>query len=720
MQEQAELSTVKDILFTLKDITYTPETLRLKQPFTVKGKIELFKIPFLAPIWVQVRVTYPEAWWEEIIPVIGSPTITEGAMVIGGDFEVTFPRGFDREGEFILEVNAYAGPTYSIDTMTLPPFPPVASEKTTFIIAGEVPPEEVGFRSFRILSYARNGGPPVTPPGVLELDVGDRCRVNVSLDHMDGAVTGKFHAAIWQERPWDPHDEVLNADKSFSVPSSVDWQPFTDYIDIIITSAISPGTEYGLYVKIMGITGGDIFTEYLANVITIVGIPLEEADIADFDFKLTRGTYDIGVKVPFTAPYKYKGTAQDGQLTIVIGTGVYPTFSPVYTYAPIPVRFGASLDWILGGIEGTITLPDVLEAGQTYSTRAKLEALQAKTQETDTDWGVITIRLGLPPSDLHLPTPGFEATPGTYDPGDRVPWAMVYQYKGKAQGGYLTISLGTGTYPSFFTKYTFPRVAVGFEEAIDWTSSRLTGNFTLPTTLELGQTYSVRAKLETADGVRETDTDWGVITITEAPPVVPPKADIADFDFRAEGGTYAIGDRVPFSASYKYQGKRQSGQLVLELGTGVYPTFYSRVIYSPMAVAFEEAMDWESRRLEGTFLLTEGLEPGQTYSMRAKLETLVDRTQETDTDWGVIAIKEVLPPPGEYTLTVWVSPMAAGWVTKEPDKSRYSYGEIVRLTAHSAPGYSFQSWWVGDEFLSSGNQINFMVLSDRTITAYFL
>ncbi|MBA7680830.1 hypothetical protein ES703_89151 [subsurface metagenome] len=232
--------------------------------------------------------------------------------------------------------------------------------------------------------------------------------------------------------------------------------------------------------------------------------------------------------------------------------------------------------------------------------------------------------------------------------------------------------------------------------------------------------YNVRATLETADGAKETDTDWGVIKITEAPPVVPPKADIAGWDFRAEGGTYAIGDRVPFSASYKYRGKRQSGQLVLELGTGVYPTFYSKVRYAPMPVEFAEAMDWESRSLSGTFILTEALEPGRTYSVRAKLETLIDRTQETDTDWGVITIEEVLPPPGEYTLTVWVSPMAAGWVIKEPDKTKYSYGEIVKLTAREAPGYSFESWWVGDEFLSSSNVINFMVVGDHTITAYYL
>ncbi|GAI90930.1 unnamed protein product, partial [marine sediment metagenome] len=123
MQRQTKLLEVPeigggDMLFALKDIIYTPESPRKKEPFTVKGKVGLFGIPFLAPIWVIARVTYPERWWEEIIPVIGSPTVGEGQMAIGGDFEINFPQGFDREGEFILEVEVHAGPTYTIDKIT--------------------------------------------------------------------------------------------------------------------------------------------------------------------------------------------------------------------------------------------------------------------------------------------------------------------------------------------------------------------------------------------------------------------------------------------------------------------------------------------------------------------------------------------------------------------------------------------------------------------------
>jgi len=65
-------------------------------------------------------------------------------MVIGGEFEVTYLRGFNREGEYSLAVMVYAGPTMPINKLTLPPFPPVATAETIFIVSGEVtPPEEV-------------------------------------------------------------------------------------------------------------------------------------------------------------------------------------------------------------------------------------------------------------------------------------------------------------------------------------------------------------------------------------------------------------------------------------------------------------------------------------------------------------------------------------------------------------------------------------------------
>lgn len=145
MQRPAKLFEAPEIggnnmLFSLKEIIHTPEAPKMGEAFTVRGKVELFGIPFLAPVWVIATVTYPEQWWE----VIGSPSIAEGTLVIGGDFEISFPRGFEREGEYSLEVALYGGPTYGMEipaigkAMTMPPFPPMASEKTTFTVSGEV------------------------------------------------------------------------------------------------------------------------------------------------------------------------------------------------------------------------------------------------------------------------------------------------------------------------------------------------------------------------------------------------------------------------------------------------------------------------------------------------------------------------------------------------------------------------------------------------------
>ena len=385
-----------DLFFALKEVSYTPKKPKMKEPFSVKGKVDLLKIPFLAPCWIIATVTYPEKWWEEIIPIIGAPEVRETDIALGGDFEVLFPKGFDREGEFKLSVRVYAGPTFPLDSIVLPPAPAVATAETTFVVAGEQPPEEEMLRNFRIASYSKDGGTPVTAPGTLELEVGDRCRVNLSYEHQGPSVVGKLHAAIWQRTALDPHDEILHAEQSFSVAQSDDWQSFQDSIDIIITSKISPGSQYGLYCKLMGITGGDVFTPYLADVITIVGAPPSEADIRNFDIQVQGGTYDLGDTVSFTAPYEYKGKAQGGRLTISLGTGVYPSFTTKYTFSSISVNFEESADWVSKTLSGNFKLPTNLEPGQTYSVRAKLETNDGK-QETDTDWGVIKVKEYVPP-----------------------------------------------------------------------------------------------------------------------------------------------------------------------------------------------------------------------------------------------------------------------------------------------------------------------------------
>lgn len=293
------------ILFAFDEISYSPEAPKMDEPFTVKGKINLLKIPFVGPVWVIATATYPETWWEEIIPIIGSPEVRATDIALGGNFEITFPTGFQREGEFELSVRVYAGPTVPLGSIVIPPAPAAATYETTFIVAGKIPPQEELFKEFSITSYSKNGDTPVTPPSVLELDVGDRCRVNLVFSHQGPAVSGKFHAAIWHKGLIDPHDEILYKELSFSVPQSDDWETYEASVDIIITSAISPGSDYGLYCKIIGITGGDVFTEFLENIIAISGgeYPGQPGDV-----KISGNWINLGSAKKKAMPYSCDAT----------------------------------------------------------------------------------------------------------------------------------------------------------------------------------------------------------------------------------------------------------------------------------------------------------------------------------------------------------------------------------------------------------------------------
>ncbi|MDD4984400.1 MAG: hypothetical protein PHQ43_01225 [Dehalococcoidales bacterium] len=256
-------------LFTLEDVTYTPQTPATNEPFTVKGKVKLIGLPYVAPVWAVAYVTYPETWWQEILPIIGATKVSEGNIGIGGDFEITFKDGFVREGEFTLDVEIHAGPTMPIDSFTIPPFPPLAEESTTFIVAGEGPSQAEQVEDFNIISYAKGSGTPVTPSNVLELEVGDRCRVKVGGNHKGSAITGTLRVAIWKAGLFDPHDEILYNTKTISIPASEDWQSFETTVDIIITSAVDAGSTYGLYAKISGITGADIYSDFFDDVIEV-------------------------------------------------------------------------------------------------------------------------------------------------------------------------------------------------------------------------------------------------------------------------------------------------------------------------------------------------------------------------------------------------------------------------------------------------------------------
>jgi len=393
MVKIAELPTVdtKGLFFTLKDVNYSPSVPKMGEPFIIEGKVQLLKIPYFPPCWIIATVTAPEKWYEHYIPIWGAPEIRETVMATGGDFKITFPRGFDREGVYELAVRVYPGPTMPLDSVTLPPVPAVATIEKTFTVSGETPPEDAGLRNFRIVSYSKNGGTPAISPDVLELDVGDRCRIKLAGEHKDGAVSGRYHVAIWQARPLDPHDEVLNVENSFSLPASSDWKPFEEYIEIPITSNISLGEGYGLYAKIMGITGNDIFTGYLPNVITIAGVTegkFRNLRITAFDKEI-----DVGGTCHVAVGFDYQGPRLTGkQIYAAIGNNGWAGFDEILhgtaTITSIPESstwktYQASMDIYIS--------PSIDPNDSPYDIYAKLGGTLPETQSPILE-NVITIR----------------------------------------------------------------------------------------------------------------------------------------------------------------------------------------------------------------------------------------------------------------------------------------------------------------------------------------
>ncbi|GAI69522.1 unnamed protein product, partial [marine sediment metagenome] len=233
-------------------------------------------------------------------------------MPITGGFSIDFRPA--KEGDYEVTVVATPAPL-SLPVVGVQPV--VGKSAVMKVAVGEKPPDELGFRDLRILSYSKNGGTPVEPPGVLELEVGDRCRVNVAFEYKGSAVTKDLYSAIGTIRAIIGFDEIIHGSKGISVGASADWQPHEGYVDIVITSAIDPGT-YSLYAKIDGIIPDAITPEY-ENVIAIAGIPVKpqfrNLEIVSYDERVA-----IGGICHIKAHFDYQGPGVTKEFYAAIGT----------------------------------------------------------------------------------------------------------------------------------------------------------------------------------------------------------------------------------------------------------------------------------------------------------------------------------------------------------------------------------------------------------------
>jgi len=71
-----------------------------------------------------------------------------------------------------------------------------------------------------------------------------------------------------------------------------------------------------------------------------------------------------------------------------------------------------------------------------------------------------------------------------------------------------------------------------------------------------------------------------------------------------------------------------------------------------------------------------------------------------------------------HTLTLIVVPTEGGSVTKNPDKTEYTYGDQVALTATPNAGYKFDHW--SGDLTGNVNPVTITMDDDKTVTAHFV
>lgn len=79
--------------------------------------------------------------------------------------------------------------------------------------------------------------------------------------------------------------------------------------------------------------------------------------------------------------------------------------------------------------------------------------------------------------------------------------------------------------------------------------------------------------------------------------------------------------------------------------------------------------------------------------------------------------KSPTSPTTEFTLSVAVSPSNGGTVAKSPDKTKYTSGAIVTLTATAASGFQFGQWQ-GDA-IGTTNPTTVTMNGNKSVTAVF-
>ena len=251
-------------------------------------------------------------------------------------------------------------------------------------------------------------------------------------------------------------------------------------------------------------------------------------------------------------------------------------------------------------------------------------------------------------------------TVGPFDPGSTASVIATGRYRGRAQGGSITISLGTGVPPTFFSRFTVPIIPVNFNEAYDWQDFSFRANFTIPTNVELGQTYNLRATIQTfMEPTQETETDWGVIEIT-APPAIP-SSQFSRVEIDPALGFPVVhhGETLQVPINYTHLGQRDTARVYAAIGEWGTVFGFDEMAHGETSITVPD--DSVLRTRQATVNITIPTLKAGRYDLYAKVDG-----EQSSPVLGRVHVVEVVPVPPSRFSAIRVTPMISTVHRGEP------------------------------------------------------
>ena len=212
-----------------------------------------------------------------------------------------------------------------------------------------------------------------TPPEVLQLQVGNTCRIIVNYDYSGPQVPAKIRVAIGRVGVFG-FDEVVYKVVSITVPETPEKKTYQTPVDIYISSAMTAQPGYDLYAKIVDIPGADIYSPTYHNVIEItekeysLEISIEPLATGYVTKSPSKATYTAGEVVTLTA-LPYSGYEFDHW-------GGWPAYPGMGSTSP-SLQIPMNADWwVAAAFKAKVVPPPVYTCptcGATFDSQAELD-----------------------------------------------------------------------------------------------------------------------------------------------------------------------------------------------------------------------------------------------------------------------------------------------------------------------------------------------------------